>query len=207
MPSPETAAEPVSELDVRPLPAPQKNAAVVAAYAALPVGGALLLLDDRDPRPLREIFDREHPGSHEWQHVEGGSQERRIRITKLASTPLPRVLARTDELTAEPETAGPVWKLQVGERDLDSNIIALPPAGTIEAHTGPDLDVLIHVLAGSGQLATELGMVDLVPGALLWLPRRSRREFTAGPDGLRYFTVHQRRQALQLQAPPRHDER
>lgn len=207
MPSPETAAEPVSELDVRPLPAPQKNAAVVVAYDALPVGGVLLLLDDRDPGPLREIFDREHPGSHEWQPVEGGSQGSRIRITKLASTPLPRVLARTDELTDEPETAGPVWKLQVGERDLDSNIIALPPAGTIEAHIGPDLDVLIHVLAGSGQLATELGTVDLVPGALLWLPRRSRREFTAGPDGLRYFTVHQRRQALQLQAPPRRDER
>jgi hypothetical protein len=33
----------------------------------------------------------------------------------------------------------------------------------------------------------------------LWLPRRSRRQFTAGPDGLRYLTVHQRRQALVLE--------
>ena len=33
---------------------------------------------------------------------------------------------------------------------------------------------------------------------LVWLPRRSLREFTAGPDGLTYLTVHQRRQALTL---------
>jgi hypothetical protein len=30
------------------------------------------------------------------------------------------------------------------------------------------------------------------------LPRRSLREVTAGPDGLMYLTVHQRRQALTL---------
>jgi quercetin dioxygenase-like cupin family protein len=91
-----------------------------------------------------------------------------------------------------------VWKLQFRERDLDSNLIALPPGGTIEAHDGPDLDVLIHVLAGSGELTTERGVLDLQPGALLWLPRRSRRRFTAGPEGLRYLTIHQRRQALAL---------
>ncbi|WP_203789184.1 hypothetical protein [Paractinoplanes rishiriensis] len=75
-------------------------------------------------------------------------------------------------------------------RDLDSNVIALPPGRAIDAHTGPDLDVLIHVLAGSGKLATELGTVELTPGVLLWLPRRTRRGFTAGVGGLRYLTVH-----------------
>lgn len=118
---------------------------------------------------------------------------------------VPRILARTDQLTAnagEADTNGAIWKLQEGQRDLDSNIIALAPQGTIDAHTGPDLDVLIHVLAGSGQLATDLDTLELTPGALLWLPRRSRRQFTAGPDGLRYLTVHQRRRALVLDAPP-----
>ncbi|TDC88907.1 hypothetical protein E1161_22770 [Saccharopolyspora aridisoli] len=117
---------------------------------------------------------------------------------------MPRILARTDQRTApagEGES-GAVWKLQEEQRDLDSNIIALLPEGTIDAHTGPDLDVLIHVLAGSGQLATELDTLELMPGALVWLPRRSRRQFTAGPEGLRYLTVHQRRQALVLDAPP-----
>jgi quercetin dioxygenase-like cupin family protein len=82
------------------------------------------------------------------------------------------------------------------ERDLDSKVIALGPGAAIDAHAGPDVDVLIHVLAGSGQLSTELDTVPLCAGSLTWLPRRSRRQFTVGPDGLRYLTVHKRRQAL-----------
>ena len=95
-----------------------------------------------------------------------------------------------------------IWKLQMRERDLDSNIIGLSPGATIDAHAGPDVDVLIHVLAGSGQLTTELDTLTLCTGSLIWLPRRSRRQFTAGPDGLRYLTVHQRRQALTLTTAP-----
>jgi hypothetical protein len=77
-----------------------------------------------------------------------------------------------------------VWKPEARERDLDSNVIALPAGGGIDSHTGPE---------------TETGTIDLSPGAILWLPRRSRRQFAAGADGLRYLTVHQRRQALLLE--------
>jgi quercetin dioxygenase-like cupin family protein len=109
------------------------------------------------------------------------------------------VIARsTDHQIDDEDPIGAVWKLQFHERDLDSNLIALPPAGAIEAHNGPNLDVLIHIVAGSGELITEQGVLDLRPGALLWLPRRSRRQFKAGPDGLRYLTIHQRRRALEL---------
>jgi quercetin dioxygenase-like cupin family protein len=103
--------------------------------------------------------------------------------------------------TGEPGTSGAVWKLTETERDLDANVIALPPGGVIDAHTGPDLDVLIHVLAGSGRLTSGDDTLELAPGALVWLPRRSPRQFTAGPDGVRYLTVHQRRQALVLRPP------
>lgn len=94
--------------------------------------------------------------------------------------------------------SGAVWKLEVRDRDLDSNIIAISPGGVIDAHAGPDLDVLIHVLAGSGTLTSERGTLDLETGVLAWLPRRSMRQFSAGPGGLRYLTVHRRRQALVL---------
>jgi quercetin dioxygenase-like cupin family protein len=94
--------------------------------------------------------------------------------------------------------SGAVWKLEIRDRDLDSNIIALPPGGAIDAHAGPDLDVLVHVLGGSGTLSAERRTLDLEPGALVWLPRRSVRQFSAGPGGLRYLTVHRRRQALVL---------
>lgn len=114
---------------------------------------------------------------------------------------LPRVVGDTAPLAAdvgEPQARGVLWKLPPGERDLDANVIALAPGGAIESHTGPDIDVLIHVIAGSGTLDTAAGPVSLTPGDLAWLPRRSRRGFTAGPQGLRYLTVHQKRQALVL---------
>ncbi len=191
------------ELDVRPLRKPDKHPAIFQAYAAVPVGESLILVNDHDPRHLRDEFEIEHPGGYAWEYLAKDPGAWQIRITKLASTPLPRVLADTTALsTTAADATGVIWKLQMRERDLDSNIIALAPGATIDTHAGPDVDVLIHVLAGSGQLTTELDALALRPGSLTWLPRRSRRQFTAGPDGLRYLTVHQRRQALTLTTAP-----
>ena len=191
----------VQELDVRGMRKPDKHPTIFATYAALPVGGTLVLVNDHDPQHLHEEFENDHAGSYSWEYLNREMREWRIQITKLASTPLPRVLVDTTTIAADTSAAdvtGAVWRLQARERDLDSNVIALPPGQAIDAHTGPDLDVLIHILAGSGQLATELGMIDLTPGVLLWMPRRSRRQITANTEGLRYLTVHQRRQALLL---------
>lgn len=189
------------ELDVRPLRKPDKHPAIFAAYADLPVGASFVLVNDHDPKHLREEFESDHGGSFGWEYLARDVRDWRIRITKLTSTPLPRILASTTRLAAEtgdPLGSGAVWKLEVRDRDLDSNVIALPPDGVIGEHAGPDLDVLIHVLGGSGKLTTERGALDLEPGVLAWLPRRSVRQFSAGPDGLRYLTVHRRRQALVL---------
>ncbi len=188
------------ELDVRPLRKPDKHPAIFQAYAAVPVGESVVLVNDHDPRHLRDEFEVEYPGGYTWDYLAKAPGAWRIRITKLASTPLPRILADTTALAAATDASGVMWKLQMRERDLDSNVIALAPGASIDAHAGPDVDVLIHVLAGSGQLATELDTLALRTGSLTWLPRRSRRQFTAGPDGLRYLTVHQRRQALTLTA-------
>ncbi|MFF7941523.1 hypothetical protein ACFZC5_17570 [Nocardia gamkensis] len=46
----------------------------------------------------------------------------------------------------------------------------------IEATTAP-------ITTGAGILSAELGEVELAAGALVWLPRRSRGAFTAGPAG------------------------
>lgn len=187
-------------LDVRPLRKPDKHPAIFATYDALPVGGSFVLVNDHDPKHLRDEFELDHPGSHGWEYLRREPRDWRIKISKLTSTPLPHVLVDTNAAAESPTDAtGAVWRLQVRRRDLDSNVIALPPGESIDPHNGPDLDVLVHVLAGSGQLGTETGEIDLTPGELIWLPRRSRRAFRAGPEGLRYLTVHQRRQALVLQ--------
>ena len=128
----------------------------------------------------------------------------RSRIARTAGTALPRILAGTTALIAgsEPDATGAIWKLPMAQRDLDSNVIQLPAGGRIEPHTGPELDVLLLVLVGTGRLETELEPVELHAGALAWLPRRSRRGFTAGPDGLTYLTVHQRKPTLGLLPSP-----
>lgn len=190
----------VNELDVRQLRKPDKHPTIFATYSALSVGESFVLVNNHDPKHLRAEFDADLPGGYDWEYLDKGPEVWRIRITNLTATPLPRILADTNDFTATAADAtGAVWKLEARDRDLDSNIIALPANGAIDAHTGPDLDVLIHVLSGSGRLTTEKGAIDLFPGALLWLPRRSQRQFTAGPQGLRYLTVHQRRQALVLE--------
>lgn len=196
-----TNVDEIQELDVRGMHKPHKHPTIFATYADLPAGGAFVLVNDHDPRHLREEFEADHAGSYGWEYLNREVRDWRIKITKLATTPLPRILVDTTNVATDAgvgNATGAMWKLDVRERDLDSNIIALPPRGSIDAHSGPDLDVLIHVLAGSGKLVTELSTIDLAPGALLWMPRRSRREFIAGDEGLRYLTVHQRRQALLL---------
>jgi len=192
------------ELDVRELPKPRKHPTIFATYSDLPVGGAFVLVNNHDPKHLRDEFDDDYPGSHEWTYLQRGPKEWRIRIGKRTAAALPQVLLNTAEAPEDRDAdlTGAVWNIPVAERDLDSNVIALPPGGGIDSHTGPDLDVLIHVLDGSGRLTTELDSeLDLKPGDLLWLPRRSRRKFSAGPQGLRYLTVHRRRKALDLQPP------
>lgn len=109
----------------------------------------------------------------------------------------PRVVARTD-IAADPGAAGAVWRLDAGTRDLDANLIQLPPGEGIGAHAGPALGVLLHVVAGSGRLTTATGAIELTRGDVVWLPPGSRRGFDAGPEGLRYLSVHARKPGLSI---------
>jgi uncharacterized protein (DUF2249 family)/quercetin dioxygenase-like cupin family protein len=186
-------------LDLRTVRKPDRHPMVFAAYRSLTAGESLTLINDHDPRHLRDEFDADHAGTFDWTYLSRERGDWQIRITKLTTTPLPRELCNSSDYgvdadrTADPDARGALWRLEVQDRDLDANLIALPPHGSIGRHAGPDLDVLVHVVSGSGQLSTERGAVDLTPGSLIWLPKRSIREFSAGPQGLRYLTVHQRR--------------
>jgi len=110
----------------------------------------------------------------------------------------PRVVG--DAFTAAAAAAGSAWRLEPAERGLDANVIVLPAGDEIRSHIGPELDVLIVVLAGSGTLETAADAIDLCPGGIVWLPARSQRRFIAGEDGLRYFSVHQRKPGLGIRS-------
>jgi quercetin dioxygenase-like cupin family protein len=96
---------------------------------------------------------------------------------------------------------GARWQLAESPRQLDANVIHLPAGHQVETHAEPALDVLLHVLEGTGRLLTPDEAIDLTPGRLLWLPRGSRRSLVAGPDGLSYLTVHVRRPGMGIGRP------
>lgn len=190
-------------IDVRTVPKPERHPRIIKAYQSLEVGAGLILVNDHVPEGLRVEMVREFADAVGWEPLESTADEVRVRISKQASTSAPRVVLDVADLTGDVETSGSVWQLPPQQRDLDANVIALTPGGEIREHTGPDLDVLIHVLAGAGTLETETGTIDLAPGQIVWLPRRSRRRFTADAEtGLRYFSVHQRKQGLTITARP-----
>lgn len=110
------------------------------------------------------------------------------------------VLARAGELFRDVPAGrgGALWRLAADGRQLDANLIRVTPDTRVPAHVEPDLDVLLYVVDGGGRLDTGDGEQPLEAGALVWLPRGSRRGVAAGPGGLTYLTVHRRRPGLTI---------
>ncbi|GAA4142781.1 DUF2249 domain-containing protein [Actinomadura keratinilytica] len=68
------------ELDVRALAPAQRHEQIFAAFRALPPGGAFVLVNDHDPKPLSYQFAAEYPGLYTWDYLEAGPQVWRVRI-------------------------------------------------------------------------------------------------------------------------------
>ncbi|WP_326767019.1 hypothetical protein OG978_22985 [Streptomyces sp. NBC_01591] len=115
---------------------------------------------------------------------------------------VPRVLAVLDELLrdATRDERGALWQLAEQGRELDANLVRLPPGGEVGAHQEDVLDVLLVVVAGNGRIDAGDGSLELTPTTVAWLPRTSRRALAAGPDGLTYLTVHRRRPGLTIKS-------
>ena len=163
-----------------------------------------MLVNNHDPKHLHDEFDTDYPGGYQWTYLERGPQVWRILIGKRASTALPQTLVNT-AATAGPDGAdvtGAVWKLPIAERDLDSNIVALAPGWRHRCPHGSRSRRPDPRPVGQRPADHRVGHARCAePGDLVWLPRRSRRSFSAGDQGLRYLTVHRRRKAPALQPP------
>jgi quercetin dioxygenase-like cupin family protein len=115
--------------------------------------------------------------------------------------PLPRFLCDTAALAAQDDApAGALWKLAEAGRQLDANVVRLPPAARVAPHTEPDLDVLLLVLGGEGTLLGADEPVPLRAGGLAWLPHGAARGVEAGERGLTYLTAHRRRPGLRIRS-------
>lgn len=70
-------------VDVREMPPRERHPRIFAAWEALPVGGAMRLLNDHDPKPLFYEFKAERAGEFEWLPVEQGPERWSILITRV----------------------------------------------------------------------------------------------------------------------------
>lgn len=97
-------------------------------------------------------------------------------------------------LTAPTRGAGPQWGMQ--SDDLNATLIDWPTDGGVPTHVNDELDVLVLVLEGSVSVSVDGTAHALSGGELLLVPRGTSRTITAGPGGVRYLSIHRRRDPL-----------
>jgi quercetin dioxygenase-like cupin family protein len=86
---------------------------------------------------------------------------------------------------------GAVWG--TASEDLNATILEWPPGGGPPEHVNESRDVALVVVAGSGTLELDGEASALAAGDVVVIPKGRRRRIEAGADGLRYVTVHRRR--------------
>jgi uncharacterized protein (DUF2249 family)/hemerythrin-like domain-containing protein len=74
--------EATHQLDARNLAPADHDAKILRLFEALGDGDALVLTDDRDPRPVLKQLEARHPGAVEWSSLEAGPERYRTEIRR-----------------------------------------------------------------------------------------------------------------------------
>jgi quercetin dioxygenase-like cupin family protein len=88
---------------------------------------------------------------------------------------------------------GALWRLD-GE-DLQANLVRLDQGDRIEPHRNEDVDVLVVVVLGRGELTLDGQVHQLAPMVIAHLPKRTVRAIEAVDGPLAYLSIHRRRSA------------
>jgi quercetin dioxygenase-like cupin family protein len=91
---------------------------------------------------------------------------------------------------------GPVWGTE--SEELNATILEWGAGDGPADHVNRERDVAVVVLAGGGELTLDGEARALAPGDVVVVPKGTSRRLVAGPDGIRYATVHRRRGGLQI---------
>lgn len=93
------------EIDLRPLPRPERHPLVFAAFDCLALNESLVLINDHDPQPLRKQIERMRENEMAWEYIERGHETFRIRVTRVAP-PAARIGAVSGGTADQPVTIG-----------------------------------------------------------------------------------------------------
>lgn len=73
---------PAVTLDVRAIEPRFRHPLIFGIFEHLPLGHALLLTNDHDPKPLFYQFQAESAGQFSWNYVEQGPERWQVRIAR-----------------------------------------------------------------------------------------------------------------------------
>lgn len=91
---------------------------------------------------------------------------------------------------------GPLWG--TATEDLNATLLAWGPGSGTPEHVNAERDVLVVVLEGEGTVTLDGDDHSVRRGEAVVIVKGRARRITAGPQGLRYLTVHLRRPGLQI---------
>jgi quercetin dioxygenase-like cupin family protein len=86
---------------------------------------------------------------------------------------------------------GVAWS--AASADLNVNLVEWPAGEGVGSHVNAERDVLLAVLDGAGTVVADGDAHPVAPGSAAILPAGAERSVTAGPEGIRYLSVHLRR--------------
>jgi len=72
-------------VDVREIAPRERHPLIFSTFNGLNAGESMALVNDHDPKPLYYQFQAELAGKFEWNYLQNGPDEWRVRITKLAA--------------------------------------------------------------------------------------------------------------------------
>lgn len=96
---------------------------------------------------------------------------------------------------AEAAALGPGETWSVASADLNATLVAWEAGQGVATHRNDERDVLLVVLDGAGTVTVDGRRSDVRAPAAVVIPKGTERAVAAGPQGLRYVSVHRRREA------------
>lgn len=71
-----------SRIDVRTIAPRDRHPLIFSTFGQLAPGQSMELVNDHDPRPLRQQFEFQAPGEFVWDYLEQGPATWRVAITR-----------------------------------------------------------------------------------------------------------------------------
>ena len=95
---------------------------------------------------------------------------------------------------AETSETGPIYG---GEcEDLDYTLLQWRDGQGVQEHVNTEVDVIMIVFAGSGEVVVDDETVDARPGKTIVIPQGVKRAIRSTSNDFRYLNVHKRRRRL-----------